>query len=75
MGLENMQAALIDGRITTFVVFMQSPEGVSRMWFDVPVTNPEELAMAISGYGRDLQREVAKTQGTAPPQNRSSRFQ
>lgn len=71
IGLENLAASVIAEDVSGFIVFVQTAEGVSRMWYVTEKSDNEQMATATMEHGRRLHRSVARRQGTAPPNNRS----
>lgn len=75
MGLQEIANAVQEGHIRAFVIFMQNPGGISRMWFNDSGRDPEQLAVEIMNHGSSMLKQASRSQGTAPPQNRSERKQ
>lgn len=71
VGLENLAASVIDEQVSGFMVFIQTPGGISRMWYTTEASDNGEMATAMMEFGRRLHRSVARRQGNAPPNNRS----
>lgn len=75
MGLGEIASSVEAGHIRAFVIFMQTPEGVSRMWFNGGGHDPESLSVEIMRHGSSMLKQASRSQGTAPPENRSVRNQ
>jgi hypothetical protein len=73
--LELVRDALISGDIKGFVAFAELGGDVTSLWLHTPGYNHELLACAIKDYGTSFHAHVTRSQGNAPPQNRSDRVQ
>lgn len=76
MALGEVAEGVRDDKLRAFVIFMQdSKDEVTRMWFNAGNTDAEQLALKIMDHGHSMLKQVSRSQGTAPPQNRSDREQ
>lgn len=73
--LEHLGQRIFDGDIQSFVLFVQNPKGVQRVWYNTGDGNPEQMALEIMDYGHQAHRAVVRRQGNAPPNNRSENEQ
>lgn len=73
--LDDVAEGLVRGDIKNLVVFAETDAGVAYLWLLPDELNHEPMALAIKEFGHDLHKGVVRTQGNAPPQNRSNRAQ
>lgn len=73
--LEDVSDGVATKEVTAFVVFSLEGDGAMLRYYRAPGAELEPLAAAIQTYGVRLQRQIARAQGNAPPQNRSDRDQ
>lgn len=68
---DDLAEGLISGHIKGFVVFADAGVDVPTFWLTTTGSNHEMMALAIKDYGHKLHLKVARSQGNAPPENRS----
>lgn len=72
---DELADGLISGEINGFVVFVDAGVYTPTFWLNTPRSNHENMALAIKNYGHELHLKVARSQGNAPPNNRSEQEQ